>query len=671
VSVIAFEAEALPATNHPLYFHVLGIQGGAITYQHSASGTSFAHSVPNIGPTYDRLALVVASRGNQTNFDYGINLADGLFIQKPTTAFPAAVGEATSPKKFVLQVQVLDEQGDPVVGIDPFDFVIRVDGVAIHPTANPANSPIVSASFIAGQYWLSVRAPATPGCNPCDLTVEYEAFSATETAALAYGPVPDSDNMIVIDRSGSMAGAKIAAAKEAGRLYVDAYDTGDRIGVLSYNDGTDLEYGLASWNNATRAAAQAAIDAIAAPVGATAIGLGLRDAQQELIDLGSPNPAWSMVLLSDGADTVADDNDRLPAFLQEYEDRKDNGDQVPVIHVIAVGDDADGVALEELARKANGEFQWLSDVGLGAGEAFSNELGEIYRGFAEAVLDEQQVKARRDALALGNILQIPDPGGRCREPGRVRGQVGAVQRPAAVPEPADAGRRERGIADPLRPRTPRVARPRARRGRLEPGHTSVLRLRRRHARRGRTHQRPHARGLPRPRPGRAAVRPAHARARPAERYGGPHGRRRQAHGPAHGRDADDVRRRQPRRRRRQRRLLRRDDPEHDGLGGLHGRDRGLGHLAPVRCLRAPATAGLLHPAAGRPGLRRTCPPGGKRRTSSTRTHRSRARQRLRQGRPQQRSRVQQLQDRPAGPGFGRRRRERRLRSAPRRRSPGS
>lgn len=406
VSVVIIEVEALPATQHPMYFHVFGIQNGDITLQQTATGTSFSHSIPNIGPTYDRVALVVAALGHQTNFDWGFNLGDGLFIKTPTGQFPAAVGEATAPKKFVLRVEVLDEAGDPVLGINPHDFVIEVDGTQIHPTVNPANSPIVSAAFIAGQYWLSVRAPSTPSCDPCDLTVAYADYTDTKADALDYGPVPDSDNMIVIDRSGSMAGAKIAAAKEAGNLYVDAYDVGDRVGVLSYNETTNLEFSLTDWTLVSRAAAQAAIDGMAVPGGNTAIGLGLRDAQQELIDEAAPNPAWSMVLLSDGADTVADENDHLPAFISEYEARKDDGDQVPIVHVVAVGDDADGVALEELVEATNGTFQWLVDVDQGtvSDEEFSNELGEIYRTFAEEVLDEQQVTATRDQLVQGVIV---------------------------------------------------------------------------------------------------------------------------------------------------------------------------------------------------------------------------------------------------------------------------
>ena len=59
---------------------------------------------------------------------------------------------------------------------------------------------------------------------------------ATPPNAIVYGAPVSVDNMIVIDRSGSMAGAKIEAAKGAAKVYIDSYESGDRIGVVSFND---------------------------------------------------------------------------------------------------------------------------------------------------------------------------------------------------------------------------------------------------------------------------------------------------------------------------------------------------------------------------------------------------------------------------------------------------
>ncbi len=409
VSLINVEVDALAGTPHPFYYHLLAIDNNQIVDQWSGEGQNMEQSIDNTSPAYDRLVLIVAAFDNPVNFHYGFNLTDGIYILSPNAQFPAQVGEATAPKKFIAQVQVIDKDLQPVAGIDTSAFSITVGSTLINPPANPADDPIIASTYIAGQYWLVLRAPANPGCTECDLKIEYAGYSDTEATAVRYGPQPDVDNMIVIDRSGSMAGAKIDAAKGAAKLYVDAYSDGDRVGVVSYSDAANGEYGLTGWTNATRIQAQDAIDNIDPPVGATATGAGLREGLAQLVGQNTPNPAWAMVLLSDGKDTVDDTKNHIPEFLKEYKARKKAGDQVPVIHVVAVGDDADGVALESVAAAAGGQFQFLPEASLIAASAemaaaatFPLELAEVYRVFAESVRDEQQIFASRFELGPAN-----------------------------------------------------------------------------------------------------------------------------------------------------------------------------------------------------------------------------------------------------------------------------
>jgi hypothetical protein len=416
VPSINIEVETLAATKHSLYYHVVAIEGGSIVEQWIDSGTSLALSIDN-SPDYDRIALIVASRDNPTNFTYGFNLTDGLFILSPTQQLPAAVGETTSPEKFILQVQVLDEVGDPVAGIDTSQFTITVGSSVINPPANLADPAIIGSSYIAGQYWLTIRAPGSPGCTSCDLTVAYAAYSDTELDAIQYGPKPDVDNMIIIDRSGSMLGNKIVAAQDAAKLYADSYSEGDRIGILSFNEAPNSEYPLSDWTAANRPNVQAAIDGLAAPAGNTANGAALREGTTQLEAQASPNPAWAIVLLSDGKDTVAETDDHIAAYVSEWKTKFDAGDQVPVIHVVAVGDDADGVELSKLTNISSGLFQFLPVPGEMASVADVEEvnavnlaegLAEIYRVFAEDVLDEQQVFVHHFSKAAGDSALVID-----------------------------------------------------------------------------------------------------------------------------------------------------------------------------------------------------------------------------------------------------------------------
>jgi hypothetical protein len=404
VSTVNIEVNPFSESSQ-LYYHVLAIDNGAIVKQWSDTGSAYNLSVPN-NPAYDRIVLIVASMDYAVNFDYGFNLTDGLYILSPNVQFPALAGEQTSPKKFIVQLKVLDEQNKPVAGIDTNEFTVTVGSKVVNPPANPGDEAIVASTYSGNAYWLVIRAPSDPGCTTCALKIDYTSYSDTEADAVIYGPQPDVDNMIIIDRSGSMEGDKFTSAQGAAKLYVDSYSSGDRIGVVSFADTPKSEFSLKGWSNTTRQQAQDAIDDIDAPNGATAIGAALREGMKQLVAQASPNPAWAMVLLSDGADTVEDTKQHIPEFLKEYNARRDDGDQVPVINVVAVGDDADGVALEKVTLAANGQFQWLPENDVLAANAdapnaslFPLNLAEIYRVFAESVTQEQQIYAKQDVIS--------------------------------------------------------------------------------------------------------------------------------------------------------------------------------------------------------------------------------------------------------------------------------
>ncbi|MFN8441806.1 MAG: VWA domain-containing protein [Caldilineaceae bacterium] len=406
VSVVNFQVNPLPGTPHSLYYHLLGIDNNQIVDQWSSEGSSLDLSIPNLTPVYDRLVLIVAGLEKHVLFDYSVNLSDGVFILSPNAQFPDAVGDANSPGKFITWLRVMDVNNQPVAGIDPNDFTISVGNTVIHPVGNGGEDALISSFYSADRYMLALRAPANPGCTACPLTVSYGGNSDSEPNAILYGPPVSVDNMIVIDRSGSMEGAKIEAAKGAAKVYVDSYETGDRIGVISYNSTPTSEYTLHGWSNTTRQQAQNEIETLAAPAGDTATGAALREGMKQLIDQASPNPAWAMVLLSDGKDTVEDTDQHIPKFIGEYDKRVDNGLDVPTIHVVAVGDDADGPALQQVSDISGGEFQYLPESGgvmaadtVATGDiALQLDLAEIYRVFAEEVVDEQQIYAQQNAI---------------------------------------------------------------------------------------------------------------------------------------------------------------------------------------------------------------------------------------------------------------------------------
>lgn len=407
VPALHFEINPLAATPHSLYYHVLMIDNGQIVDMYSDEGPSLDYTVDN-SPDYDSVGLVVVGLEQAVNFDYGVNLTDGIYILSPNAQFPEPVGDAANPQKFITWLQVLDTDSQPVAGIDPEDFTVTVSNTVIHPPQLGAEDALINSFYSGGRYTLVLRAPPSPGCTVCPLTVQYAGYSDTEGDALIYGPQPGIDNQIIIDRSFSMDGPKFDAAKGQAKIYVDSYDPGDKIGIVAYNQAPQSYFDLTEWSDDSRDDALEALDNLPDPDGNTAIGAALRESMQLLIDQDSPNPLWNMVLLSDGKDTVEDETDHIGQFISEYNSRKKDaaGLQVPVIDVVAVGDDADGASLQLVSNAAGGEFQFLPEPSEAAAatanaltpNAHSLQLAEIYRVFAEGTLGEQQIYSRQDAI---------------------------------------------------------------------------------------------------------------------------------------------------------------------------------------------------------------------------------------------------------------------------------
>lgn len=85
----------------------------------------------------------------------------------------------------------------------PTNLPSRSAARVINLPANPADDAIIASTYIAGQRLVS-RGAADPGCTQCELKIQYAAYQDTEPKAVVYGPQPSADNMIIIDRSGSM-----------------------------------------------------------------------------------------------------------------------------------------------------------------------------------------------------------------------------------------------------------------------------------------------------------------------------------------------------------------------------------------------------------------------------------------------------------------------------------
>ncbi len=402
VPTVSVESEAFTGNDH--YFTLLAVKNGSIVEEINDTGPAFAATVAN--DALDEVVLVVAGLGQSSNITLAVNAtAPELRIVDPLAGRPAQAGDPLTPEKIMVRVEVLSPEGGgtPVAGLDLDSFAITVGGVAVPP------DQVVNAAYIQGEYWLLVRAPAQPGPGAYDLVVTNDTIvpggtlSDTEAGAVIYDAAIESDNLIVGDRSGSMGDFdKLAAAQDAARLYVDSWETGDQLGVLSYNETATVDLGLRPWTNDSRDDALAEIDGWT-DGGDTGIGIALLLALDEFDDEGDSAHPWNVIVLSDGMETVDEPN--LADFIAAYDGRQADGDPVPAVFAVALGADADQVAMQQLACDAGNcaNYHFAGEPtgarsALLTGAQLSNELGEIYRVVAEAIAREQQVYAAQDTL---------------------------------------------------------------------------------------------------------------------------------------------------------------------------------------------------------------------------------------------------------------------------------
>ena len=339
----------------PLFYDVLGIKGNDIAFEQRYEQRNLDLSL--INDAFDRVVVVVAGLENVGNYRISINgTQPKLNILSPTNANKARVGSPAAPEKFLAQVEVVDGAGNPLSGVTLNNYSFQIGSTPV-PASN-----IVASATIQGQQWFVIQAVPQAAVGAYDLRVNYSTIlSATQSQAVNYVPRTDADNVLVIDRSGSMADfGKLNSAQQAARLFVDSWRTGDKIGVESFSDSPTIDMNLTDWTTSpgggSRQDAFNKINGLTA-AGGTAIGDSLLKGWDELKARGNTAHDWALILLSDGLETAGS-----KTFDQAL-DALTNGDdpaKKPVVHTVAVGPDADRLRMQNAANRTNGTYQYVS-----------------------------------------------------------------------------------------------------------------------------------------------------------------------------------------------------------------------------------------------------------------------------------------------------------------------
>jgi hypothetical protein len=154
---------------------------------------------------------------------------------------------------------VRDQDNNDLLGLNKYNFAVSVDPARAAKAVDPRSSAVVLTRV-----------------------------TAVESQVVA----------IIIDKSGSMEGDKLQAAKTAAKTFVDGLDTagGDRAAVVAFSDDAQIVQPLTGDTEKIKAA----IDALAAE-GATNLGGAVIEAVRAV---GARPGRRGAILLTDGDDTV-------------------------------------------------------------------------------------------------------------------------------------------------------------------------------------------------------------------------------------------------------------------------------------------------------------------------------------------------------------------------------
>lgn len=215
---------------------------------------------------------------------------------------------------------VRDSNGDPVTGLSTGDFSVSEDGVT--------------------QTITSFDAPASASTSEVSVS-------------------------LVLDRSGSMAGSKLADAKAAAKDFVDQFNADDEGQIIAFNSSVGFKE---RWTKQV-GELKSAIDDLSASGGTKLWG-----ATQTGVGEAEPRVGRSaVVVLTDGKDrTLATVDDAIGAAQSA---------NVPV-YTIGLGSDVNGTDLQRLADETGGVYYFAPS---------SSDLTTIYNRISQSIADEYEI----------------------------------------------------------------------------------------------------------------------------------------------------------------------------------------------------------------------------------------------------------------------------------------
>jgi len=190
-----------------------------------------------------------------------------------------------------------------------------------------------------------------------------------------------TDLLVVLDRSGSMAGEKLEYARAAIRELVSQLGPDDRFALVTYSDGAELRIPLGVAALETRQGWLATVARIE-PAGGTNMSSGLDLALENVLRFRAAGRAPRVILISDG---LANQGDPTPEGLLGRAKRASQA-ELPLT-TVGVGADFNEYLMTALADAGGGNYYYV-ERGTELAPVFAREFGAARATVASAVAVE-------------------------------------------------------------------------------------------------------------------------------------------------------------------------------------------------------------------------------------------------------------------------------------------
>ena len=208
-------------------------------------------------------------------------------------------------------------------------------------------------------------------------------FSAEDVQLKSISPVQYVDLVLVLDRSGSMGGAKINDARQAVNQLIDRMTSNDRLALVTYSTGVETVSPLISMSDPNRRRIKNAVAQVFSG-GGTNLGGGLQQGIETLRRRPAQGRQRQLILISDGlANRGITDPHRLGMMAAQASEYN------LTVSTLGVGYDFNEVLMTTIADHGVGRYFFLEDP---------HEFASIF---------EQALQRARHVAASGLEIRIP------------------------------------------------------------------------------------------------------------------------------------------------------------------------------------------------------------------------------------------------------------------------